>query len=86
MALKSKNLDLDIVNMEYSSEKRRPRNIRKKTPRLESTSPLIVAKVTYDKAVKAAEAAKPVSGAGSKAFKLYGSLLSNKKGGHERQS
>ena len=63
VALKSTNHDLDIVNVEYISEKKNAKEHKEKgekqTPRSEvASSLLIVGKATYKKAMKAVEAAK----------------------------
>ncbi len=81
VALKHTNLDLDIAKTEYGSEKKKAKEHNQKgekaTPSSEAmSSPQVVNKVAYTKAVKAIKLIFTMEGA--KAFELYGNLLSNK--------
>ena len=70
VALESAMLDLDIAKLEYSSKKKEAKeHPEEATPSSKATSPVIVVKMTYKKAVKAKEAAKlAVTMAGAKAL------------------
>ncbi len=80
VALKTAILDLDIAKLEYSSKKKEAKEHKEKPPpSSEATSPVVVTKTTYEKAIKAIESTKlAITMTGANAFELFQNILFDK--------